>query len=58
VIAREEISREMRVEKTGDVVVVVLPGEQLNAGDAEECKRDSALMREANSKVVHYQGSW
>jgi len=42
----------------GDVVVV-LPGERLDASDAEGCKRDSALMREANSKkVVHYQGSW
>jgi len=49
---------EMRVEKMGDVVVVVLPEERLDASDAEECKRDSALMREANSKVVHYQGSW
>lgn len=49
---------EMRVEKMGDVVVVVLLGERLDASGAEECKRDSALMREANSKVVHYQGSW
>jgi hypothetical protein len=35
VIAREEISRGMRVEKMGDVVVVVLPGERLDASDAE-----------------------
>ena len=42
----------------GDVVVVVLPGERLDASNAEGCKRDNALMREVNSKVVHYQGSW
>ena len=57
-ITREEISRKMRVEKMGDVGVVVLPGERLDASDAEGCKRNSTLMREANSKVVHSQGSW
>ncbi len=45
----------MRVEKMRDVVVMVLPGERLDASDAEKCKRDSALMSEANSKVVHYR---
>ena len=43
---------EMSIEKIGDVTVVVLPGERLDASDAKEFKRDIAPVLEANSKVV------
>src|SRR6266849_5718778 len=43
---------EMIIEKIGDVTVVVLPGERLDASDAQEVKRDIAPVLETNSKVV------
>ena len=39
-------------EKVGDVTVIVLPGEQLDAGNAKEFKRDIAPLLEPCSKVV------
>ena len=43
---------ELTTEKIGDVTVVVLPGEQLDAGNAKEFKRDIAPVLEPCSKVV------
>src|SRR6185503_4649962 len=43
---------ELASEKIGDVTVVVLPGEQLDAGNAKEFKRDIAPVLEPCSKVV------
>ena len=43
---------ELASEKIGDVTVVVLPGDQLDAGNAKEFKRDIAPVLEPCSKVV------
>jgi anti-sigma B factor antagonist len=43
---------EMTVDKMGDVTVVGLPGEQLDASNAKEFKSHIAPVLEANSKVV------
>ena len=43
---------ELLTEKIGDVTVVVLPGEQLDASNAKEFKRDIGPVLEPNSKVV------
>jgi anti-sigma B factor antagonist len=43
---------EMATEKTGDVTVVVLPGEQLDASNAKDFKRDIAAVLEPRGKFV------
>jgi anti-sigma B factor antagonist len=43
---------ELTTEKIGDVTVVVLPGEQLDAGNAKEFKRAMAPVLEPCQKVV------
>jgi anti-sigma B factor antagonist len=43
---------EMAVEKIGDVVVVALPVEELDAGNAGQFKRDIAPLLDANTKLV------
>ena len=43
---------ELTAEKVGDVTVVVLPGEQLDASNAKEFKRDIAPLLEPRGKVV------
>lgn len=43
---------EMAMEKVGDVTVVVLPGEQLDASNAKEFKRVIAPLLEPCGKVV------
>ena len=43
---------ELTTEKVGDVTIVVLPGEQLDAGNAKEFKRDIAAVLEPCRKVV------
>jgi anti-sigma B factor antagonist len=43
---------EMATEKIGDVTVVVLPGEQLDASNAKEFKRDILPLLEPCGKVV------
>jgi len=43
---------EMAMEKTGGVMVVVLPGEQLDASNAKDFKRDIAALLEPRGKVV------
>ena len=43
---------EMTLEKMDDVIVVVLPGESLDASNAKDFKRDIAPVLEANAKVV------
>ena len=43
---------ELTTEKVGDVVVVTLPGEQLDASNAKEFKRDVAPLLEPRGKVV------
>ena len=43
---------EIAVEKIGDVAVVVLPVEELDAGNAGKFKRDIAPLLEANTKLV------
>ena len=43
---------EMATETIGDVTVVVLPGEQLDAGNAKEFKRDVAPLLEPCRKVI------
>lgn len=43
---------DMTTEKVDDVTVVILPGEQLDAGNAKDFKRDIAPLLEPCSKVV------
>jgi anti-sigma B factor antagonist len=43
---------EMTVEKLGDVTIVQLPGEQLDASNAKDFKRDVASILSASSKLV------
>ena len=43
---------ELLTEKIGDITVVVLPGEQLDAGNAKDFKRDIGPVLEPCSKVV------
>ena len=43
---------ELTTEQVADVTIVVLPGEQLDAGNAKEFKRDIAAVLEPCSKVV------
>jgi anti-sigma B factor antagonist len=43
---------EMTVEKLGEVTIVQLPGEQLDASNAKDFKRDVASILSATSKVV------
>jgi anti-sigma B factor antagonist len=43
---------ELTLEKVGNVAVVVLPGEQLDASNAKDFKRDIAPVLVENSKVV------
>jgi anti-sigma B factor antagonist len=42
----------LMTEKVGNVTVVVLPGEQLDASNAKEFKRDIAPLLEPQGKVV------
>src|SRR6186997_984250 len=50
--ARSRGPMELTTEKIGDITVVVLPGEQLDAGNAKEFKRDIVAVLEPCSKVV------
>ena len=43
---------ELTTEQIADITIVVLPGEQLDAGNAKEFKRDIAAVLEPCSKVV------
>ena len=43
---------ELTTEQVADVTIVVLPGEQLDAGNAKEFKRDIAAVLEPCCKVV------
>jgi anti-sigma B factor antagonist len=43
---------EIVAEKVGEVAVVLLPVEELDAGNVEEFKRDLSPVLEANAKVV------
>jgi anti-sigma B factor antagonist len=43
---------EIAVEKVGDVAVVQIPVEELDASNAGEMKRDMSPVLEANKKVV------
>jgi len=43
---------EMTTEKVGDVTVVLLPGDNLDASNAPEFKTDIQSVLEANAKVV------
>jgi anti-sigma B factor antagonist len=43
---------ELTTETVDDVTIVVLPGEQLDAGNAKEVKRDIAAVLEPCRKVV------
>ena len=43
---------EIAVEKTGDIAVVQIPVEELDASNAAELKRDIGPVLEANKKVV------
>ncbi len=43
---------EIAVDRIGDVAVVVVPVEELDAGNTAEFKRDIAPALEANTKVV------
>ena len=43
---------EMATEKIADVTVVVLPGDQLDASNAKDFKRDIAALLEPHGKVV------
>jgi len=42
----------LMTEKVGNVTIVVLPGEQLDASNAKEFKRDVAPLLEPQGKVV------
>ncbi len=43
---------EISTERIGDVAVLMLPGEELDAGNAAEFKRSVAPILAANSRVV------
>ena len=43
---------EIPVEKVGDIAIVALPGDHLDAGGSEEFKRDIAPILDANGKVL------
>ena len=43
---------EIAIEQAGDVAVVVLPGDHLDASQAEEFKRDIAPILDAHSRVL------
>jgi anti-anti-sigma regulatory factor len=43
---------ELTTEKIGDVTVVILPGDQLDASNAKEFKRDVAPLLEPRGKVI------
>lgn len=43
---------ELTTEQVADITIVVLPGEQLDAGNAKEFKRDIAAVLEPCRKVV------
>lgn len=43
---------EMNVEQSGDITIIALHGEQLDASNAEEFKRDIAPLLEDKTKVV------
>ena len=43
---------EIPLDKIGDVAVVIVPVEELDAGRTDEFKRDMAPVLEANAKVV------
>lgn len=43
---------ELTTERIGDVIVVALPGEMLDASNAKEFKRDIAPLLEPNAKMV------
>jgi anti-sigma B factor antagonist len=43
---------ELTTEQVADITIVVLPGQQLDAGNAKEFKRDIAPVLEPCSKVV------
>jgi anti-sigma B factor antagonist len=43
---------ELTTEQVADITIVVLPGDQLDAGNAKEFKRDIAAVLEPCSKVV------
>jgi anti-sigma B factor antagonist len=43
---------DLATETVGDVTIVVLPGEQLDAGNAKEFKRDVAPLLEPCRKVI------
>jgi anti-sigma B factor antagonist len=47
-----ESTMDLSVVQVGDVVVVVLPVDELDAGNTEEFKRDMAPVLDANKKVV------
>ena len=46
---------ELTTEKIGDVTVVVLPGEQLDASNAKEFKRDIAALL---SRAARWSSIW
>ena len=43
---------QLTTEKIGDVTVVILPGDQLDASNAKEFKRDIAPLLEPRGKVI------
>ena len=43
---------ELRTEKVGDVIVVVVPGEQLDASNAKDLKRDIATLIQPQARMV------
>ena len=43
---------DLATRKVGDVTIVVLPGEQLDASNAKEFKRDVAPLLESCQKVI------
>ena len=42
----------LTTEKIGDVTVVILPGDQIDASNAKEFKRDVTPLLEPNGKVI------
>lgn len=47
---------EFRVERIGDVAIVALPGEMLDASNSAELKQDVAPLLEGRKKVVFDMG--
>ncbi|MEP6757027.1 MAG: STAS domain-containing protein, partial [Chthonomonadales bacterium] len=50
--SREETKLELKIDKSGDVTIVTLPGENLDTSNASAFKQAMAPVLETNKQVV------